>query len=423
MKKLLDKSLRPLIIYALLVLVITIPVYFLIIDLIWENELDKHHYAIREKLEKRLTQLQLSDSAVYQLINDLDKIQPGFSFNRVQNPSPDSLYTIIRFDTFMNDREQFRCLVTDIRVNDQLYRVLIETNMEEVDETILAIAAVSFLSILLLLAGFIYLNRRTAITVWKPFYNTLSNLHNFRLENGKPLPFHSTDVQEFSDLNSSLDNLIQGSLSSYRVQKEFVENASHELQTPLSIVKTKLDMLLQSKSLDAEQMALLEETYQAINRVTRINKNLLLLAKIEHSQFEEIGNISINTVLSHFKNQFEDQIEAKSIQYSEKLSELYVQANPVLVDILMTNLLVNAIRYTTINGRIDVLLANNILQISNTGSEKLQVQNLFRRFSQASSQHVGSGLGLAISKEICSRYGWNIQYDHQNEMHIFSIHF
>ena len=168
MKKLLDQSLRPLVIYALVVLIISIPVYFLTIDWIWENELDKHHYAIREKLEKRLTTLELSDSAVNGMIVALDKVQPGFSFSEATSPRPDSTYTLIRFDTFMNDREQFRCLTTDISINGKLYRVLIETNMEEIDETILAIATVTIFFSILLLAGFVYLNRRTSLRVWRP---------------------------------------------------------------------------------------------------------------------------------------------------------------------------------------------------------------------------------------------------------------
>ncbi|PSL34029.1 sensor histidine kinase [Dyadobacter jiangsuensis] len=423
MKKLLDQSLRPLVIYAFTVLVISIPVYFLIIDVIWENELDKHHYAIREKLEKRLTHLSLPDTAVDNMIAVLDKIQPGFSFNETTTPRPDSLYTVIRFDSFMNDREQFRCLTTDIRVNHKLYRVLVETNMEEVDETILAIGGVTVFFIMLLLAGFIYLNRKTALRIWQPFYDTLAGLRTFRLESGKAVPLPVSDVTEFTDLNASLDTLMQGSLASYRQQKEFTENASHELQTPLAIVKSRLDMLLQSQSLDAGQMRIVEQVYQAINRVSRINKNLLLLARIEHAQFEEKEQIALDETLAGVAEQFADRFENNALHYTESIEPFRVEANPVLTEILVTNLLVNAVRYTPTGGEVLVHLAGGVLTVSNTGAEALLAKNLFRRFAQASDEHAGSGLGLAIAREICDRYGWQIGYDFAQGMHRFSVRF
>lgn len=423
MKKLLDQSLRPLVIYAFTVLVISIPVYFLIIDIIWENELDKHHYAIREKLEKRLTRLNMPDTAVDNMINVLDKVQPGFSFNEAAAPRPDSLYTIIRFDDFMHDREQFRCLTTDIRVNHKLYRVLIETNMEEIDETILAIGGVTVFFIMLLLAGFLYLNRKTALRIWQPFYDTLAGLRTFRLESGKAVPLPASDVTEFADLNASLDSLMQGNLASYRQQKEFTENASHELQTPLAIVKSRLDMLLQSQSLDAGQMRIVEQVYQAINRVSRINKNLLLLARIEHAQFEEKERIALDETLAAVAEQFTDRFENNALHYSESIEPFAIEANPVLTEILLTNLLVNAVRYTPAGGDVLVHLNAGLLTVSNTGTAALQAENLFRRFAQASGEHAGSGLGLAIAREICERCGWQISYDFGKGMHRFSVRF
>jgi len=423
MNKLLDQSLRPLVIYALVVLIVSIPFYFLTINWIWENELDKHHYAIREKLEKRLTSLNLPDSSVTDMIGVLDKVQPGFSFTQATAPSADSSYTLIRFDTFMKDREQFRCLTTDIRVNGTLLRVLIETNMEEIDETILAIAAVTIFFFIVLFAGFIYLNRRTSLRVWRPFYDTLASLNAFRLEGGKPVAFPVSQVTEFSDLNQSLDRLIDASLASFRQQKEFTENASHELQTPLAVVKTKLDLLLQSHLLDQPQMQILEDAYQAINRVTRINKNLLLLAKIEHAQFDNQLDISVPGLLAELSAQFADRFESSGIRCTQQVSEMTLQANPILLEILLTNLLVNALRYTPAGGSVSVRSDQRKIIFDNTGISPLNEQNLFRRFAQASVEHAGSGLGLAIAREICERYGWQITYHFNCGHHHFTVSF
>lgn len=422
-KKLLDQSLRPLVIYASVVLIVSIPVYFLMINWIWENELDKHHYAIREKLEKRLSSLDLPDAAVNDMIDVLDKVQPGFSFSKATARSPDSTYSLIRFDTFMNDREQFRCLTTDISVNGKLFRVLIETNMEEIDETILAIAAVTIFFFILLMAGFVYLNRKTSLRVWQPFYETLSSLHAFKLESGRAEALPVSQVAEFTDLNQSLNRLMEGSLASFRQQKEFTENASHELQTPLAIVKTKLDLLLQSHSLDGAQMQILEDAYQAVNRVTRINKNLLLLAKIEHAQFDEAQEISLPELLNELSTQFNDRFESNNIHYTEHVGDITLQANPMLLEILLTNLLVNAVRYSPAGGSVSVHTNKRKLTFSNTGIASLHQQNLFRRFAQATAEHSGSGLGLAIAREICERYNWQIGYDFDNGFHQFTVSF
>ncbi len=423
MKKLLDQSLRPLVIYTLIILIVSIPAYFLTIDWIWENELDKHHYAIREKLEKRLTSLDLPDNAVSDMISVLNKVQPGFSFTEAVAPSADSSYTLIRFDTFMNDREQFRCLMTDIRVNGTLFRVLIETNMEEIDETILAIAAVTIFFFILLLGGFVYINRKTSLRVWRPFYDSLASLQAFRLEGGKTEALPVSQVAEFADLNKSLTRLMEASLASYKQQKEFTENASHELQTPLAIVKSKLDLLLQSRVLDQSQMQILEDAYQAINRVTRINKNLLLLAKIEQAQFDEQQSISIHGLLNELSPQFTDRFESSDIRFTQQVGEMTLQANPMLLEILLTNLLVNALRYTPAGGEVSVYAGHRKLIFANTGISPLDERNLFRRFAQASPEHAGTGLGLAIVREICERYNWQISYDFDCGHHHFTVSF
>jgi two-component system sensor histidine kinase QseC len=422
-KKLLDQSLRPLIIYALIVLIVSIPAYFLIIDWIWERELDKHHYAIKAKLDDRFSSLNMSDSVLVSTIHVLNTVQPGFSISETQTTGQDSLYTLIRFDTFMQDREQFRCLITYISINDKSFRVLIETNMEEIDETILAISSVTFFFFMLLLAGFIYLNRRTALRIWKPFYDSLTGLRSFSLEKGTDIVMKESDVTEFNDLNQSLRTLIDANLASYRQQKEFTENASHELQTPLAIVKSKLDMLLQSRSLDADQMQIAEEMYGAINRVSRINKNLLLLAKIENVQFDEKVTIPLSQMLDEMMRQFADLFESKMLTIVQDIAGKSVEANRVLVEILLTNLLVNAVKYSPPGGEISIVLTTRNLIISNTGSQPLNEENLFRRFAQASAQHSGSGLGLAIAREICERYRWRISYRFAENRQHFTIDF
>jgi len=425
MKKLLDRSLRPLIVYALIVLVMSIPVYFAIINYIWVRELDKHHFAIREKIEERIRDLALPDSSIRETVGILNRIQPGFSFTPVLGiAGRDSLYTIIRFDSFMQEREQFRCMVTYIQINGKLYRLLIETNMEEIDETILAISAVTVLFLILLLAGFIYLNRKTSLKIWQPFYHSLEQVKSFRLDRGQDITFEKTEVIEFEELNGGLNTLIKGNLTAYKQQKEFTENASHELQTPLAIVKSKLDILLQNHDLTHEQLHIIEDVNQAINRVSRINKNLLLLAKIENAQFEDVATIDLADLLSETLEQFSGHVQAKNLLLTNEIqSQPVITASRILTEILLTNLITNAIRHTPEGGMVELILNAGSLRIANSGLESLDGKSLFKRFAQVSNQRVGSGLGLSIVKEVCKRNAWQVGYSFEDERHIFLVEF
>ena len=425
MKKLLDRSLRPLIIYALIVLFMSIPVYFAIINFIWVRELDKHHFAIREKIEERIHNMSLPDSSIQKTVGILNQIQPGFSFSAVSGiAGSDSLYTVIRFDRFMQQREQFRCLVTYVRISGNLYRLLIETNMEEIDETILAISAVTLVFLILLLAGFIYLNRKTSLKIWQPFYRSLEQVKAFRLDKGQHIVFGKTEVIEFEELNEGLHTLIDGNITAYRQQKEFTENASHELQTPLAIVKSKLDLLLQNHDLTHEQLDIIEDVNQAINRVSRINKNLLLLAKIENAQFEDISTIDLTDLVKETLEQFSGHWQAKNLFVTNQIqTNITIKASRILTEILLANLLTNAIRHTPDCGMIALNLDSVSLCISNSGVEGLDDKNLFKRFAQVSNQRVGSGLGLSIVKEICNRSEWQVGYSFENEMHLFVVRF
>lgn len=423
MKNLLDRSLKPLIIYSLIVLALSIPVYFLIIDWLWLRELDKHHYAIRKKLEDRISTLQIPDTTTRNMLSILNHVQPGFYFTeKVSDYQSDSLYTVIRFDEFMQDREQFRCLKTAIQINDRRYGLLIETNMEEIDETILAIATITFLFFFLLLGGFIYLNRKTSRRIWQPFYTSLSKINAFNLNSERHVQFEPTNIREFDELHQSLQTLIDHSISTFQLQKEFTQNASHELQTPLAIVKSKLDILAQSNTIKGKELMILEDAYLAINRVTRINKNLLLLAKIDTPQFDETDEIDPAALALFLINQFKDFYPDKLVTIIDKRTTVQTcKANPTLVEILFTNLLINAVKYSPASSDIAWLQTDHLISISNDGAHALDQNSLFKRFHSSGGDPSGSGLGLAIAKEICDRYGWKLWYKFREGQHHFSI--
>lgn len=247
---------------------------------------------------------------------------------------------------------------------------------------------------------------------------------NFNLNQQANIEFEDTDIKEFDELNLSLSKLIDQNISVYRTQKEFTENASHELQTPLAILKNKLDILLQNDDLTEKQYQIVEEMHKALTRSSSINRNLLLLAKIDNSQFDNSEVIQFNELLEQSIQILQEHFEQKKIAlHSDISSNVEVKGNSSLLEVLVNNVILNAIRHTSVSGMITIRLTNSVFEVSNSGTEALNQDLLFKRFSKLSTDNRGSGLGLAIIKQICKLQNWNITYRFENDLHIFSIKF
>lgn len=428
MSKLLNKPFKAFTIYALIILACSIPVYYLVVDFIWLDELDEHNQIIKERIENSFNNAQIEESELNSLLKNWDRLQP----NTTLTPSylsvlkPDSTYTITKQNRYVehNEIDRFRVLSAYININGKLYHLQIETNIEEADETMLAIAVVTLLFFALLVIGFILLNRRIAKQIWRPFRNTLEKLKSFDLTTQQTVSFDKTDIEEFEELNQSLQKLIDKNISVYNQQKTFIENASHELQTPLAVLKSKLDLLLQNKDLTNEQSEIINAIELPLSRVSRINKNLLLLAKIENKQFSVFENIELTEVINETLELLIDYTTAKQITVDKNLPEkLALTCNKTLLEILISNLLINSIVHNAENGKINIDFSGRTLTVSNTGKIALDNKKIFERFIVSSSETANSGLGLAIVKEICNRYQWQINYTFQNNLHFFSVQF
>lgn len=427
MSKLLSKPFKAFTIYALIILACSIPVYYFVVNFIWQSELDEHNLIIKQRIENKLGSVQIDEKELHNTLQLWNTLQPGTKLTPTDLPSKekDSVYTFTRKNEYIKDEiDRFRGLSTFIKLNGKLYHLSIETNVEEADETIVAIAVVTILFFLLLVGGFILLNKKIAKQIWQPFQNTLNKLKSFDLTEHKNIQFEKTNIEEFDELNQSLQKLIDDNIAAYHLQKTFIENASHELQTPLAVLKSKTDLLLQNKDLTNEQSELLNALELPLSRISRVNKNLLLLAKIENSQFAETENTDVTEVLSQSVELLADYITDKNLQFTNVAQQpLSVTCNKLLLEILLNNLLTNAIRHTPKGGQIIMQLTTTTLQIQNTGTAALDKQKLFERFAVSSSETASSGLGLAIVKEICNRYQWQISYSFENNFHSFSITF
>ena len=395
------------------------------VDAIWKHELDEHNDIVARKTASQINSLKLSEEKLIETIQLWNDVQPSTNIRKLEKNDnlKDSIFIVEKPHDFLHFEEidRFRCLSKVIYLNKKPYRFNIETNIEETQETIFFISITTVFLFVLIVGGLLFLNRRLSKSVWKPFRETLDQLKTFSLNNQTKIEFSKTDVSEFDELNQSLTKLIEHNVSVYKTQKEFTENASHELQTPLAILKNKLDILLQNQDLTEKQYQIAEEMNRALSRSSRINKNLLLLAKIDNKQFDS-ETFHLDEVLNQSLEILQEHFEQKNISVKTEISDnVKVNGNIGLTEVLINNLIINAIRHTSINGSILIRLSQSEFEVSNSGTDKLNGDLLFKRFSRFSKDNNGSGLGLAIVQEICKSQNWTIDYRFENNNHIFSV--
>ncbi len=224
--------------------------------------------------------------------------------------------------------------------------------------------------------------------------------------------------------------LIRSNLEAYRLQKEFTENASHELQTPLAVFRSKLDLLLQqSDNITESQAAIIQDLYEMTGRLSRLNRNLLLLAKMENKQFSKKEEVDVAEVIRQLLPYLESlagNLTIKTIFELEEKERLCIPANRSLLESLLNNLVVNAVRHNKPDGEIRIILSTDSLTVSNTSTEKaLNAKLIFNRFYRPSEKTKGNGLGLAIVKAVCDYHGWKITYhfDEATSLHHFKVRF
>jgi signal transduction histidine kinase len=308
-------------------------------------------------------------------------------------------------------------------VNRRNYQIKVWKSTIEYDELMEVVFVVFTVLLVLLLLVTAYINSKVSKLIWEPFRSTLDYIKDFSVHTSDYKKLEPSEIEEFSELNSSINHMTSKMSSDYKNQKKFTENASHEFQTPLAIIKGKIDLLLQENTLKEEAMTLLISIEEATSRLSRINKSLLLLSKIENQQYEKTDTVAVLPVLEKVKALNEDFILDKNIELvDEAIAELDFKINSELCFILISNLIQNAIRHNVKNGQITISIKDQALLISNTGSlEALNEVSIFERFEKKSSNVNSIGLGLAIVKEIANANSIEVVYRYENNRHTFSL--
>jgi signal transduction histidine kinase len=262
--------------------------------------------------------------------------------------------------------------------------------------------------------------------LWRPFFLTVSQIEQFNVKNSETPRFPKTNIREFAQLNNALEKLAENSMNAYKIQKEFTENASHEMQTPLAVFRSKLDILIQQPDLTEQQLSIIQSLYDTTARMSRMNKNLLLLAKIDNLQFADVQNVNMTDIINESLLLLTEQAAGKNLHIESGIiwEACRMQTNKTLAESLVNNLITNAVRHNITNGRIVIAFDGKRLSVSNTGvNHPLDEKTLFLRFGQTTGKTKGCGLGLAIVHQICILNKWQVDYRFHQGLHNFSITF
>ncbi len=342
---------------------------------------------------------------------------------------PTTLHTKIReFATIIsNDRhepEDFREIRFTEKLGDQWLFFRVSKSLEAVEHMNRSIIIISVLTITLILFVTLFINRLLFRKLWQPFYDTLKGLSLFRLGEKKSMFFGHSPIDEFNLLNSSLGLFIENADREYTGLKEFTENASHELQTPLAIVRSKLDVLIQDENLTETQGNAAASAYDALKRMIRLNHSLLLLTKIENRQFDISVEVDMKSLIKQKLVAYQELFHNKEIHVVSSLEPTLIIMNTELTDILLNNLFSNAIRHSMSGETININLRNNRFVISNKGDGgPLNPDQLFKRFAKSEQSTDHHGLGLSIVQQICAVSGWKAAYHFEKGFHHFTIDF
>jgi signal transduction histidine kinase len=324
-----------------------------------------------------------------------------------------------------NEEEPFRQITSFIYYNDNNYKLVVRSSLIEKDDlfySLLIIFSITFASLFIIL---FFINRKTTKDIFTPFYENLKHLNNYSIKNDSSLNLSASKIEEFNELNLVLYSLAEKAGNEYKALKEFTEDLSHELQTPVSVIKSKLELLLQKDNLDEESANNLQNAYHSLNKLEKLNRSLILLAKLESKDFFESEGIVLNEMINKVIDNYRDIAETKKIKIVTDIkSEVNIKSNKALIETLINNLVSNSIKHNIENGEIRIRFSNNSLEIQNTGrSFEGDTEELFNRFNKASKKSDSTGLGLAIVKKICDLYGFRIEYLYNRGNHLVKINF
>ena len=324
-----------------------------------------------------------------------------------------------------DEDEPVRVMRTAFRMPDgQFYELTLMISILERDDMVEAMLwylGALFLLFLICTSVGIQLELKGVV---RPLHKLLDWLHGIQPGKEVPVLENPTKIREFRQLSGAAVDMGNRSYKAYEEQKQFIENASHELQTPLAIVRGKIELLAENESMTEEQLKELDEIYTTLGRAVRLNKSLLLLSRIENGQYTETEDVSVDEVLDELLPDLMDIYEGKKIHLvrTKETEPFVIRCNLSLAQILVSNLVKNSLVHNREGGELHIATTPSSLTIMNSGEHPLDGEKLFRRFYRSiDGKKDSTGLGLAIARSIALSASLSLTYKWQEGMHLFLL--
>lgn len=378
-------------------------------------------YIIYEETDEHLTYEMERLVAYHAIFNDLPqyhKVDDIIEGLRLEQPLfKDTLILEPRDNEMIPHRE----LLFSVNNNGQYYtlvlRQLLPGNDDIFEGTLLMVSGLLVFISLVLVSMLTFLSGK----VWSPFYRTLRTLSRYRITDPVPT-FRPSKIDEFNTLNSTIEELLNKITDDYKRTKEFNENASHELQTHLAVIRLNAEKLLSETDHTANQSEYIQHIIQASAKLASTQKSLLLLRKIGNLEYKKNIEVNLSEIVADALPIFNEAMELRNISVTHQLNDCFLHMDKGLAEILVNNLLKNAVKHNTQDGHIAIALDQKMLRIENTGLQlHEETANLFERFTTGSLGDIG--LGLAIVKQICDIYKFKISYTAEGNRHLIQIFF
>jgi len=405
------------IIISVSVLFVGAIIYFFTIKYIARSQLDNnlaeevdgivHYVKLNQQLPK---QVDFDEDQVIFIKTDKKTLQRRFFDTVYSNPKERKV-------------EAGRGVTSLVALNGDYYKTTIIVSREDTEYLVQIIGVITLGLVVGLLLILSLANRYFLNGLWKPFYDLLQQIKIFNISEDKNFKLAKGKIDEFIELGTAIDSMSARVRSDYQNLKHFTDNASHEMLTPLAVITSKLDIVIQHEKLPPEIYEQIEDIYIATGKLSRLNQTLLLLTKIENNLIDDREFLDMEILLAAKIKLFQELIEAKNISVVEKLLVKRVSASEYLMDILLNNLISNAIRHNKDYGELRITIDDKEMLFQNTGTPTaLNKETIFERFKKGSKSE-GTGLGLTLVENICKFYGWEISYDYIDELHSFKIVF
>ncbi len=323
-----------------------------------------------------------------------------------------------------NGHIPYRELTQVLPVNGTAYQVIIRKSQEQrlaLEQGFTRVILIVFAVLFMITIVFNWIINRT---LWIPFNRSLAKIQATELQKMDAVHFEETDTYEFNELNKALNGMAEKVSRDFRNMKEFTEHAAHEMQTPVAVVQSKLEVLMQESNLSDAQLQSVAEASEVLNRLGKLNQGLLLLSKIDNNQYSSSEEIELGAVLQKYLTLFHELIRDKKLKVEATFTAAFsARLHPMLADSLIINLLGNAIKYNYPAGLLRLEVDSTHMTIANSSRlDRIPEDKLFTRFySSQPGQESSNGLGLAIVQKIAQAANLAVSYNVESGGHVFTL--